>query len=84
MVIQFPMTMILLWRVRKNFMYGITVTYTQNNFLNDCTTIYMTMTVFWKDKRNFGNTITYEHDTALEGKKKIHVWHHHYLYTKKI
>jgi len=32
-------------------MYGVTVTYTQNNFLNDCTAIYMTKTVFWKGKK---------------------------------
>jgi len=32
-----------------------------------------TMTAFQKGKKNFmyGNTITYDHDTALEDKKKI-------------
>jgi len=75
-------------------MYGVTVTYTQNNFLNDCTAIYMTMTVFWKGKQNFmyGIIITYtqinflnDHTaiyttmTVFQKGKKIHVELYNYL-----
>jgi len=41
----------------------------------------MTMTVLWKVRKNFmySITVTYDHDSTLEGKKKFHVWHYSYI-----
>ncbi len=67
MALQILITMMEFRKVRKNFMYSITVTYD-----HDSTP---------EGKKNFiyGITVTYDHDSTLEGKKKFHIWHYSYV-----
>jgi len=41
----------------------------------------MTMTVLWKVRKNimYGITVTYDHDSTLEGKKQFHVRNYNYI-----
>jgi len=53
-------------KVRKNFMYSITVMYDHDSTPEGKKIIY-------------GITVTYDHDSAPEGKKKFHVQHYSYI-----